>query len=193
MISSRKIGPANGACEKCVACQKKGLLRNVQADTPLGVARSVEDRTGDSLNRDGLAFRKWSIGGSNFGGGHAEPSGLDVHHFDQREIVLVVENRRARELFEPVGSGNVVDVRMGDDDVLHREVMALKNRNDLGDIVAGINNDRFSRSLVAKDGAVALERADRENLMDHDSIITRLRAAKSAGTKPALLFLKSLF
>jgi hypothetical protein len=80
---------------------------------------------------------------------------------------LVVENGRSGELFEAVGSGDVVDVGVGDDDLLEGEVVLFKQGDDAGDLVAGIDDDGFVGGLVAEDGAVALEQADGEDFVDH--------------------------
>ena len=63
--------------------------------------------------------------------------------------------------FELLGPGDVVDVGVGDDDLLHGEAVALARMAWIaGDVVAGIDNDRLARGFVAEDGAVALERTD---------------------------------
>jgi hypothetical protein len=68
------------------------LLGKVEADAAFGVARGVEDRSGEIGDGDELAVFEGVVGGRDFGGGDAEPTGLDVHHFDQREVQLVVED-----------------------------------------------------------------------------------------------------
>lgn len=101
------------------------------------------------------------------GGGDAEPGGLNVHHFDLGEVVLVVEDGRASELLEMVGAGDVVDVGVGDDDLLDGEVVFGEEGEDAGDVVAGVDYDGFAGGLVAEDGAVALEGADGDSFEDH--------------------------
>ena len=66
------------------------------------------------------------VGRCDLGGRDAEPAGLDVHHFDQREIVLVVEDGRSGEMLEALRSGDVVDVGVGDDDLLDGEAVLLE-------------------------------------------------------------------
>ncbi len=113
--------------------------------------------------------RRGAIGRGDLGNGHAQPRGLDVHHLYEREIVFVVVDGGPGELLELVGAGDVVDVRMRDDDGLYGEAMALERGLNEGDIVAGIDDDGLARGLVAEDGAVALEKADGKNLVDHAS------------------------
>ena len=38
---------------------------------------------------------------------------------------------------------------------------------DSGDVVAGVDDDGFVGGFVSEDGAVALQRADGEDLVDH--------------------------
>ena len=131
------------------------------------MARSVKDGAGQSCDRDSLAVFQTGIGWGYFGGGDAEPSGLYVHHLDQRQVVLVVEDGCAGELFEALRSGDVIDVGVGDDDLLDRELMLLERADDAGDVVAGIDHDGLVGDFIAEDGAVALERAYDEDFVDH--------------------------
>ncbi|GGG72529.1 hypothetical protein GCM10011585_13660 [Edaphobacter dinghuensis] len=64
-------------------------------------------------------------------------------------------------------SGDMVDVSVGDDDLLDGKLMLFKSAYNAGDIVAGIDHDGLMRDFVAKDGAVALERAYDEDFVDH--------------------------
>jgi len=94
---------------------------------------------------------------------------LNGHHFDLGEVVLVVEDRRAGDLLEAMGSGDVVDVGVGDDDLFDGERVFGEESEDAGDVVAGVDDDGFAGGLVAEDGAVALEGADGEDFVDHGS------------------------
>ncbi len=107
------------------------------------------------------------VGWSDFGRWNAEPSSLNVHHLYQGKVVLVVEDGRSGELLEALGSGDVIDVSVGDDDLLDGELVLIEDADDAGDVVAGIDHDGFAGDLVAEDGAVALERADDEDFVDH--------------------------
>ena len=142
----------------------------IEADAAFGVAWGVDDRAGDASYGDELAIFERVIWGWDGGGGDTEPASLNVHHFDQREVVLVIENGRAGELLEAMGSGDVVDVGVGDDDLFDREVVGGKDGHDAGNVVTGVDDDGLVGGFVSQDGAVALERADGENLVDHDDL-----------------------
>ncbi len=87
------------------------------------MAGGVEDGAGDAGDGDEFAVFEGVVWGMDGGGGHAEPAGLDVHHLDQGQVVLVVEDRGSGEFLEAMGSGDVVDVGVSDDDLLGGEVV----------------------------------------------------------------------
>lgn len=65
----------------------------------------------------------------------------------------------------------MVDVRVRDDDMLHLQVVFADDGEYVVDVVAGVDDHRFTRSLVANNRAVALQRADGKNLVDHIGIV----------------------
>jgi hypothetical protein len=166
-VAAGEVGAADGAGEEGVSGEEEGLVGKVEADAALGVAGGVEDGAAEAGDGDEFAVVEGVVGGGDLGGGDAEPAGLDVHHFYQREIVLIVEDGGSGEALEALGSGDVVDVGVGDDDLLDGEVVLVEDGDDAGDLVAGVDDDGFERGLVAEDGAVALQGADGEDFMDH--------------------------
>jgi hypothetical protein len=73
-------------------------------------------------------------------------------------------------LLETVGASDVVDVGVGDDDLLDGEVVAGKECEDAGDVVAGVHDDGLAGGFVAEDGAVALEETDGKDFVNHDEL-----------------------
>jgi len=61
----------------------------------------------------------------------------------------------------------VVDVSVGDQDLGDLQSVALQDVENAGDVRAGIDDDGFVRQFIANDGAIALQRADREDFVDH--------------------------
>ena len=116
---------------------------------------------------DDAALVQAVVGRQDLGGGHAQPAGLDVHHLDQRKVARVVEDGGAGEALQARGAGDVVDVGVGDEDLLDGELVALQDGHDARDVIAGIDDDGFAGGLVTEDGAVALQRADGEDFVDH--------------------------
>ena len=60
---------------------------------------------------------------------------------------------------------------VSDNDLLDLEAEFGEAAGDAAHFVAGIDDDGFPDHLVAKDGAVALQRADWKALKDHGSIV----------------------
>ena len=138
------------------------------------MARGVEDDAVETDDADREVVGEVSVGWGDFRGGDAEPAGLDIHHFDQGQIKLVVEDGCSGEAFELLGSGDVVDVGVCDDDLLEGELVACEGGDDAGDVVAGIDDDGLVGGFVAENGAVAAERANYEDFVDHVGILEGL-------------------
>src|SRR6266851_678125 len=154
------------------------MVREVETDGAFGVSGGVEDGAGEApstalragSDNDEFAVVEGVVGVGDDGSGNAEPGGLNVHHFDQGQVVLVVEDGGAGELFEAVSAGDVVDVGVGDDDLLDGEVVLGEEGEDAGDVVAGVDDDGFAGGFIAEDGAVALEEAYGEGFEDHGEV-----------------------
>jgi len=146
----------------------------MQADAALGVAGGKEDVAGEGWRSvangsdgDDAALFEGVVGRVDFGGGHAEPAGLHIHHLHQGKIAGVVEDGRAGEFLEAGGAGDVVDVSVGDEDLLDGEAVALKQGHDARNVVARVDDDSLAGGFVTEDGAVALQHADGEDFVDH--------------------------
>ena len=174
-VATGEVGAADGAGEEGVSGQEEGLVGEVEADAAFGVAGGVEDGAGQASSTalrgdsdgDDLAIVEGVVRVLDCWSGNAQPAGLNVHDFDLSQVVLVVEDGSSGELLEAVGAGDVVDVGVGDEDLLDCEVVFGKEGEDAGDVVAGVDDDGFAGVLVAEDGAVALERADGDGFEDH--------------------------
>src|ERR1019366_8082257 len=66
-----------------------------------------------------------------------------------------------------LGAADVIDVGVRDHDGGHGEVVPCQNFQDAVDLVAGIDHHGLVRGFVAENGAVALQHADRKDLVDH--------------------------
>ena len=65
----------------------------------------------------------------------------------------------------------MVHVSVGDDNLLDLQLMFSHQRQHVLNIIARINDDRLTRSLVADHRAIALQRPHRQDLMNHHSIL----------------------
>jgi hypothetical protein len=166
-VASGKVGAADGAGEESVPGEEEFLVGKVEADGAFGVSGGVEDGTRKPGDGYALAVFEGGVGTEDGGGWDAEPFGLDVHDFDQGQVVLVVEDGCAGDLFQAVGAGDVVDVGVGDDDLLDGEVVLGEQGEDARDVVSGVDDDCFAGGLVTEDGAVALEGAYGQGFENH--------------------------
>jgi hypothetical protein len=96
---------------------------------------------------------------------------LRVEHFQKCVIVLVEQDECAGGGAEFHGSSDVIDVGMGDDDLLDLQVVLADHREDVINIISRVDDHGFAGGLVADDGAVALQRADGEDFVDHGFIV----------------------
>jgi hypothetical protein len=63
----------------------------------------------------------------------------------------------------------VIYMGVSDDDGSHLQCVAREDGLDPLDFIAGVDDYGFAGGLVAEDGAVALERADRNDFVKHPS------------------------
>jgi hypothetical protein len=166
-VASGKVSAADGAGEEGVSSEQEGLGGKVEADGAFGVARSMEDGAGERSEGDAFAVVEGVVGVFDGGGGDTEPGGLLVHDFDLGEVVLVTEDGGSGELFEAMGASDVINVGVGDKDLLNGEFVSGEEGEDAGNVVTGIDDDGLAGGLVAEDGAVALERTYWDCFKDH--------------------------
>src|SRR5450755_4382075 len=101
--------------------------------------------------------------------GHTEGSiCLYVEHLEERLIVGVEQHGSAGHALQLGCAANVIDVRVRNYYLLHGESMALQDGEHFFDVVAGIDDHGLAGLLIAYDGAIALQRAHRENLVNHN-------------------------
>jgi hypothetical protein len=65
----------------------------------------------------------------------------------------------------------MVDVSVRDDDLLDPQVVLGDERENVLNIVAGIDDHGFAAGFVADDGTVALQGAHWNNFVDHEFIV----------------------
>ncbi len=170
-VAAREVGAADAAGEKCVSRQEQIERNEVQADGALGVAGGVEDLSRIGVEADLLAVGEGFVWRSGFRSGDAKPGRLLVHDVELLEVRFVHENRRAGKALELERAADVVDVAVGDEDLFELEIVGSEAAVNTADFVTGVDDDGFTCGFVAKDGAVALQRADREGFEDHVSIL----------------------
>ena len=103
---------------------------------------------------------------------HADPCGLHVEHLQQGIVVLVEQDRRSGGRAQLHGASHVIDVGVRDHDLLDLQVMLAEERQNVLNVVPGVDDHGFARSFVANDRAVALQRSDGKDFVNHVSIVT---------------------
>ena len=179
--TTRQVCPADGTGKQGIAGDELLIALEVQANAAFRVPRCVQDIGHDVAGSDFVTSADAAVDGDRPGTLHSDPGGLHIEHFEERVIVLVEQDRCARRLFQLHGSADVVDMSMCDDDLLHGQPVLANNVEDIIDIVAWIDHHRFSCLFVPNHGTVALQHADRKDLMDHGSRVTRILPTRQVG------------
>lgn len=173
--TSGQVGAADRAGEKRVARDEFLLGREVEADAALGMSGRVQDAGGERSGSDGFSGAEAVIDFNVAGRGHADPSGLDIQHFQKIVIVLIEQDGSASGGAKLHRSADVVDVGVSNDDLLDQQVMLAQEAENILNVVAGIDDHGFPSGLVADDGAVTLQRADGNDFVDHGNIVASER------------------
>lgn len=170
-VSAGKVGAANASGEECVPGDDHFQGSEMEAHRSLRVARGINHLRGIVFESHGLAVDEAFIGGRDFRGGDADPSGLLVHHLEKGKVILVQKNGGTGQSFELQGSADMVDMGVGDEDLAQLEAKLAQPSVNATNLVSRIDHNCFACDLVPKKRAVALERADREGLEDHAFIL----------------------
>jgi len=170
-VAAGEVGAPDGAGEENVAGDQFFFDGEVEADAAFGVAGSVEDLGGVPAGGDGVSGGDAAVDFYFSRGGHADPLGLYVQHFQEVIIVLVEQDGRAGGGAEFHGSADVVDVSVGDDDLFDLQIVLGDYGLDVGDVVAGVDDHSFAGEFVTDDGAVALQGSDGDDFVDHGFIV----------------------
>lgn len=150
-VSAREIGSAYRLAKQGITGDQFRMLRKVEADAPLRVTGSVKHVKLGIRQMKSQTIGRVRIHFHSLGSFDADPLGLHIERGQQFTIVHVEVDRSAGFLFELLCSGDMIDVRVRDDDRFHRQSMFVENKFDLGDVVAGIYDDCLPRLFVAED------------------------------------------
>jgi len=166
-IATGQIRPADAIHKQGVARDQLALGWNEEADAALGVAGSLQNVKLGRAKLEAVAFARCHVDFGSFGCWHPQPSGLHVQLIVKLLIVGVHVNRRAGGCFQLLSSTNMVDMRMGNNDGLYAQVVLGKSGQDDVDFIAWVDHHCFVALLVAEDGAIALQDADRQDFVNH--------------------------
>ena len=126
------------------------------------MAGGMEDLGRIGVEADTAAVCKGFVGWGGFWRIDTNPGRLFGHDLEHGKVVFVEKDGCAGEGLELECSADVVDVGVGDKDLLEGESEGGEPAMDARDFIAGVNDDSFAGFLVSQDCAVALEWADRK-------------------------------
>ena len=118
VVAAGKISAADAACEEGVASEDHLERSEVEADGALGVAGRVDDVRWETVEADDAAVVQGFIGRGSLRSLYTEPCGLVRHHLEERQVGLMEINGSAGEGFELERATDVVDVSVGNEDLL---------------------------------------------------------------------------
>jgi hypothetical protein len=105
----------------------------------------------------------------------SDPARLFVQRSVEREVTGVEQRRAVRPVFQIRQGTDVIEMGMRVNKARGAQSALGEQRDDLIDVVAAVDDDRFAALLVTDDGAVACKRTNREVLDDHDVVQAKSR------------------
>ncbi len=121
--------------------------------------------------RQNVAVAQRGVDLGSLRNGQAQPGGLYLDVIVEFLVPGVHVDGGAGGRLQLFRSADVIDVRMCDDNGSDAQAVPGEQLLYFADVVAGVDDNRLAAGLVAKDGAVALQHADGQDLMDHSSIV----------------------
>ena len=167
VIATGQIGPANRAGKQRVANEeiltRLAFLPDLQADAARTVAGRVMRPRLVAAKRNLLAGRIEPINRRLRFDTQSE-HGAELHHaLVQEQIVAMEVDGNAQRLLRHANAGDVVHVRMREQDEPNRQRLLIGECQEIGHFVARIDQDRFARVVARrrrnpflKNGATAL-------------------------------------
>src|SRR5512146_2504036 len=127
------------------------------------MARRVQYSGRIVLQPHGLPVNQSAIWWRRLRGVDAEPCRLRSDQVEERQVILVQVDGRAGKTLEPERCTDVVDVGVGNQDLLERKTLFSKPLVDAADIVTGVDHDGLARLLIAQNCAVTLQKTNRKS------------------------------
>jgi threonine dehydratase len=158
---SRKQGVAN---EQVAAVLARAA--DLQADAPGRVAGRVVHAHLVPAERDLLIAVETIDGRKRLDGQAKEPALID-RRVVQEQVVAVQVDRHTQDGVRTRHTGHVIDVRVGEQDVFHRERPAGNDPQQLVHLVTRIDDDSLARLLASQHEPVLEERRDGAYLKKH--------------------------
>jgi len=164
IIAAGQIRPANRAGEECVADEKifsgRSLPADLQADPARAMSRRVVRPRFAVTERNDLPRRVEGIDGRQRIDMHTEHRSLLRSRLVQKQILAMEVHRRAEGALGHTDAGDMIDVRMRQQNVPDGQGFRFGKRQQAGHFITGIDDDRLARLIAGDDEAVFEERPD---------------------------------
>ena len=173
-IAAWKVSSADAPREQDITDERDLRIGIVEHHMARRVSRAVPDVQSAIADLDRLPVVQPLRRRERFNLG--EPKHLRLlHQTVYPELIVGVrpDDWQAQVLGKGRSTSSVINVGVCDDDLFDLEVMFADQRENFFNVVAGVNHHRLAGLLVAHDGAIALQRADGKNLVDHNFKLTR--------------------
>ena len=171
MVAAREVGAPDRALEKHVADLRQAIGRAEEHDVTGRVARAVQDIQLDVTETHLVAGLEPAVGLEALDPGETEHPAL-LRHADDPETVLLVRplDRYPGTRGECRDAPGMVDVAMGDEDLLDAQALALQCCQDAVDVTTRVDHRGAPGFLAPEYGAVLLERGDGDDDVAHGGI-----------------------
>jgi CheY-like chemotaxis protein len=180
VVATRQVGPTDASGKQCVADEEieplLALSRHFEADATRAVSRRVVRANLEVAEGNGLARRVEAVDRrwSRIDNQPEQPSLLHGVVVDE-EVVLVQVNRHPEGGLRRGDSGDMIDVRVRQQDVQDLDGLLRNELEQPVHFVAGIDDDALARARTCDDEAVLVERSHGLRLdYDHAVILAIL-------------------
>ena len=169
--SARQVGPSDRAGEQRIPGKEQLFRGKVQADTAGRMPRGVKYLCFQVQQSDPYEVVRTSVQLYDFRSFHTKPRGLHIHLLEKRQIMLVHQDDGTGDLLQLCRRANMIDMRMSDHYLFQGKSVMRQPRQDVSNVIAGIDDHGGSSCLFTQDRAVTSQRTDRKSLENHILIV----------------------
>ena len=123
VITAGQIGAANAPGKERVASYQQLHRSKMKAYRPVGMSGCVDDARWNIFEADDLSIDQSSVGGRHLWRMHSEPGRLRIHDVELGQVSLVHVDGRTGEPLQLERPAYVVDVSVGNEDLLQGEAL----------------------------------------------------------------------
>ena len=170
-VAAGQIGAADTAGKERIAGNEQALRLRVEAAGALRVAGSKNHPQRKARQPHHLSVGQFAVWRMHLGRLQSHPSSLRIHAVQEIKIGRMQQHRRAGQLAQSGRRAGVVQMRMGEQDLLEGQPQIGQPLRDAPSLVTRIDDNRLAALLIAHQRAIGLQRAGRKAFQDHGSIV----------------------